>query len=436
MNYLQATAYIESLSPTTLNPSLERFAEFMRLAGNKQDLYPTIHVTGTNGKGSVVAIVDSVLNASGLKCGRFIGPHLLRWNERFHVGGEPISDSKFAELASLLRELSEDFGKKEERYGCLTWFEFLAAMAFFYFAEQKADVAVIEVGLGGRWDATNVITNPVACAITSIGLDHTHILGNTVLEIAGEKAGIIKPAVPIVTGCNGEVLSLIESVARRNQAPLIICKDQKLSGALDSLSSRCYEQFMTAKHKLALSGSYQKTNALIAASLLAAYEKRYNQPVLNALSDGFAHVFWPGRFQYFPQENILLDGAHNQPAAVCLRAALDRDFPQGRRHYVLSVYQNKNSKEMLAALLKENDIVYAAEAGGRRPVCTADEIAAMARELGCETKSFSSLEEAFSAALNRKEKAELLIGTGSFATVKIGLSSLGFKSVEESQIIK
>lgn len=433
MNYLQATAYIESLSPTTLNPSLERFAEFMRLAGDKQDSYPSIHVTGTNGKGSVVAIVDSVLNAAGLKCGRFIGPHLLRWNERFHVSGQPISDSKFAELASRLRELSEDFGKKEERYGCLTWFEFLTAMAFFYFAEQKVDVAVIEVGLGGRWDATNVITNPVACAITSIGLDHTHILGNTLSEIAGEKAGIIKQAVPLITACNGEALSLIESVASRNQAPLILCQGEKLSGALDSLSSRLSESFRAAKNKLALSASYQKTNALIAASLLAVYEKRFGRPVLNALAEGFERVFWPGRFQYFPQDNVLLDGAHNQPAAVCLRNALDLDFPQGPRHYVLSVYQNKTPKEMLVALLRENDLIYAAEAKGRRPVCSAKEIAAIARELGCEAKIFSSLKQAFAAALKRERTEELLIGTGSFATVKVGLSSLGFSCVEESK---
>src|SRR6185369_3255745 len=154
MNYLQTLAYIESLSPTLERPSLKRIQLFMEEQGQPQDTFPSLHVAGTNGKGSTVAILDNVLRAAQLKVGRFTGPHLLRWNERFHLNGMPIEDERFAQLASRLREKSEDFGRRHEDLGPLTWFEFLTAIAFFFFAEEKVDIGVFEVGLGGRFDAT------------------------------------------------------------------------------------------------------------------------------------------------------------------------------------------------------------------------------------------------------------------------------------------
>src|SRR4029453_611254 len=184
MNYLQSLQYLESLSPTTQQPCLERVAEFMREAGQHHERFGSIHVAGTNGKGSTVAMLDAVLRGAGMRVGRFTGPPLLRWNERFHVDGQPITDAQFADLATRTRLLSEDFGSRHPQFGALTWFEFLTVMVFFLFAEAGVEVAVFEVGLGGRWDATNVLSSPLAVALTNVDLDHPQILGDTVRAIA------------------------------------------------------------------------------------------------------------------------------------------------------------------------------------------------------------------------------------------------------------
>lgn len=446
MNYLQAITYIESLTPTLLDPSLARFAEFMRVHGNLQDSYPTVHVTGTNGKGSVVAMVDSGLRAAGIKTGRFTGPHLLRWNERFHVDGKQISDPEFADLASRIRQLSEDFGRKYPDYGALTWFEFLTAMAFFYFADQQVDCAVMEVGLGGLWDATNVIEKPLVCAITSIGLDHTHILGSSICEIAHEKAGIIKKDVPLVTACWGEALSEIIRMADERKAPVIVFEGASSirtagkhaylfeSETLDFLVETMKEEFPQAKSKLALYGTYQETNAILATAILSICQKSgyFNVSLVDVLAKGFAEVFWPGRFQHLRQFGVLLDGAHNEDGVLALREALDNTFPEGRRRFVLSFYENKNVDAMLKKLLRKEDVVYASQAEGRRPVCATEDIVKMAESIGCQAKAFPCLEQAFACVLAERASSELVIGTGSFATVKSALVHFGFKTVEES----
>ncbi|MBX9724156.1 MAG: hypothetical protein K2X81_22300, partial [Candidatus Obscuribacterales bacterium] len=201
MNYEEAIEYIESLMPTVLKPGLERFQLFMNENASLQDQVQSVHVAGTNGKGSVLSILAETLKESGLKTGRYTGPHLLAYNERIAINDCMISDSDFAALMSELRAKSEDFGKRHPQHGILSWFELLTAMAFFYFAKNKTQAATYEVGLGGRWDATNVLAAPIATAIVSISLDHTHILGSTESQIAAEKAGIIKTGVPLVTAC-------------------------------------------------------------------------------------------------------------------------------------------------------------------------------------------------------------------------------------------
>src|SRR5277367_1360757 len=210
MNYLESLAYLDSLSPTLEKPSVERIKCFLNLHDNPQNSFKSFHVGGTNGKGSTVAILDSVLRAAGFKVGRFTGPHLLRWNERFHVDGKAIDDLTFARYATQIRQLSEEFGNAHPELGQLTWFEFITALGFFLFKDAAVEIAVLEVGLGGRFDATNVVGDKLlASIITNISLDHTHILGKTEELIAGEKAGIIKAGKLIITGATGAALQVI-----------------------------------------------------------------------------------------------------------------------------------------------------------------------------------------------------------------------------------
>ena len=430
MNYAESIAYVESLAPTILNPDLRRFAKFMQENGDLQDKFASVHVAGTNGKGSVVAIVDSVLRAAGLRVGRFTGPHLLRWNERFHVGGEPITDERFAELCTRTRKMSEDFGRGNPHLGSLTWFEFLTAVAFFYFSESCVDMGVFEVGLGGRWDATNVLNSPIVSAITTIDLDHVHILGGTVAEIAAEKAGIIKRGIPVVTATDEEALQVINNRAQELGAPLIVCSPPDTVHGDDGIDA---QEFARVAEQFALLGAYQRTNGLVADVVLQLVERRMNRQVRAHLAEGLASVYWPGRCQYIPSEKLLMDGAHNVAGAGALSRALNEAFAGKKRTYVLSFFQNKDVNGFIDALIRPGDRVFVSEAQTSRATFNADDIVSTLQERGAIATSAVSIAEALKIAQSSLSGNELIIATGSFATIKECMAALGWKSVEDAK---
>jgi dihydrofolate synthase/folylpolyglutamate synthase len=433
MNYLQTVAYIESLAPTILNPDLTRFSLFMDEHEQIHNKIPSIHVAGTNGKGSTVAILDAVLRAGGLKVGRFTGPHLLRWNERFHLNGQPIADDVFAEYATKLREDSEQFGRRHPQLGYLTWFEFLTALVFRYFADNRVDLAVYEVGLGGRWDATNVLARPLVSVITTIALDHTHILGETLSAIAREKAGIIKHGVPVVTGADGEAFREIAARATELGAELIHCQPPDVVQGGPPFDRPAFDAVLT---RLSLQGEYQKFNCLLALAALNVAADRQNlhlDPV-SAAENGLSNVFWPGRFQYLPEQRVLLDGAHNPAGARALRLALDQVFPHTERHFVLSFFQTKNVPAAIAELIRPGDRVFASEAQTARAVCPAQDIVDACTAAGAQAIACMTISDAFNSAIqSRGNKDGLVIASGSFATVKESMLALGWQSVEDGR---
>lgn len=433
MNYLESAAYIESLSPTILNPDLTRFKTFMAQHGNLQDSFPTIHVAGTNGKGSVVAITESVLRCAGLKTGRFTGPHLLRWNERFHVDGQPIPDHLFAQLCTELQDASEKFGKEFPEFGHLTWFEFLTAIAFFWFARKNVDIGVIEVGLGGRWDATNVISKPTVTAITTIDYDHMHILGNSIEEIAREKAGIIKSQIPLVTGTTNAALDVIAARAAELSAPLYVVDAE---GQVDGATPVDLRAFLQARSRLALPGAYQRLNASIASCVLALAQSQLGLNLdERMLQQGFASTYWPGRFQVLSEQKLIMDGAHNPGGARALRQALDSVEDGGQRPpglvFVLSFFETKDVSKYLRELLRPGDVVFCSQAITRRAVCKAEHIVELARELNIEATACDTIGDALSSARRYRRDDQVIVATGSLATVKECMQALGWQSVED-----
>ncbi len=432
MDYLECLSYIESLSPTLEKPSLTRIAAFMAAHGNLQNQYPTIHVAGTNGKGSTVALIDSIVRAAGLKAGRFTGPHLLRWNERFHVDGKPISDVDFARIGTHVRQLSEEFGADNPDVGPLTWFEFLTAIAFFWFAESNIDVAVVEVGLGGRFDATNVVENVRVSVITNIDLDHTHILGNTVEEIAFEKSGIIKPGVPVVSGATGAALEVIRARCMQLGCKLFaLC--EPFAGDLEE---RIQSNFESAKKSLALLGAYQLDNGLLAVAAfhVSGLASKNQASFENAVATGFEQAYWPGRLQlvknYDSGLEIILDGAHNVAGAAALRVALDRIYPEAKFDFVIGCFENKNAEKIVGALVRAGDTVYASQAMTRRATYDKEQLAAFCKERGAFASTYDTIESAFGAA---RKRSRLIVVTGSFATVREVMICLGWKSVEDGR---
>ncbi len=338
-----------------MKPGLERMQTACKALGHPEQKFPSIHIAGTNGKGSVAAMLHSVFSKAGYKVGLFTSPHLMRINERFRIGDQEITDE---ELKKILKNISE--------FKQLTFFETCTLIAFTYFAQKKVDLAILEVGLGGRLDATNVVT-PLVSVITEISLDHTQILGNTMEAIAKEKAGIIKPHIPVVCGATDlSAKKVIEDVGALLAAPLhFVDSDQ---GAASSAPTFPYE--------LGLEGEYQKQNAKIVLKTLQALHEKVGatgrsplQVDEQAIRDGLKKVRWPGRMEWLSHNPpILLDGAHNPAGIQALVSSLQilsnpslilplssrggrEGFGYSKKWKILfSAAQDKNVEEMLKIL--------------------------------------------------------------------------------------
>ncbi len=301
-----ASKYLYSLQHFGVKLGLSRMEKLMSVLGDPHASFATVHVAGTNGKGSVCAMLASVLKAAGFKVGLYTSPHLVKFNERISVVGEAISEE---DLSSITLSIKERFNDSK-----ITFFEFTTAVAFEYFAREGVDIAIIEVGLGGRLDATNVI-KPIVSVITNIDLDHTKVLGETRSEIAFEKGGIIKSGVPVVCGeRNTEIISLFEKICSERRSE-IFSVDYNYS----ILSSTIHEQKFSyggLEFKLSLLGEHQIGNACIVLKVLELLRSKGFNVSKEAIDVGFAAVKWPGRLQVLSEKPlVMLDGAHN-PAGM------------------------------------------------------------------------------------------------------------------------
>ena len=280
-----------------MRPSLDAIRGVCAALGDPQKNLRVIHVAGTNGKGAVCAMIDACLRAGGLRACRYTSPHLVRINERFFVDGKPVDDVTLESAADKVFHADSDTNSQ------LTFFEALTAVAFIAFSEAKCDYAVLETGLGGRLDATNICA-PEICVITKIGLDHCDWLGDTVEKIAAEKAGIIKKGVPIVLGKNDpEVIAVVKTRASEVGAPFFYAPDMADESEIPDGFS--------------LEGAFNRENAVTALAALKVLKK--------GSRDGLSNVVWPGRFQRVGR--FIIDGAHNPPAARALAAALRKYAP-------------------------------------------------------------------------------------------------------------
>ncbi len=321
--------------------SLDRMFALMDALGNPQANYPVIHIAGTKGKGSVAALCASALTAAGYRTGLYTSPHLEDYVERIRVDGSPLTHQG---LAALVDEVKPAVARVPK----LTTFEITTAIGFLAFARQSVDAAVIEVGLGGRLDATNVVT-PRVSVITSLSMDHTAVLGDTLAKIAGEKAGIIKEAVPVVSAPQKEeALEALLRVARERSAPVtLVGRDVTFEAQGASLDGQEF-RIQDMEFKIPLLGSYQVLNAAVAYAAL-------KQSGLNvsdaALREGFSRVKWPARFEVARREPpVVFDSAHNEDSFARLRETLERHFPSRQVYLILGASEDKNLAGMLRVM--------------------------------------------------------------------------------------
>ncbi|MEW6458245.1 MAG: folylpolyglutamate synthase/dihydrofolate synthase family protein [Bacillota bacterium] len=351
MHYEEALDAVRGLAATGVNFGLERVRELLAVLGDPQAGLFAAHIGGTNGKGSVAAMVTAMARAAGLKVGTFTSPHLSSYTERFLIDGRPVTEERLAGLIATHWNLLAPVARQVRP----TEFELHTVLALQLFREERVDVAVLEVGLGGRLDATNVI-RPAVAVITNVTLDHQEYLGETIAEIAREKAGIIKPGVPLVTAAEGGALDVIAGACRELDAPLVRVgadvrweprDDSGEKQGLDIYGRRAVYRGLA----LPLAGRHQQVNA--ACAVAAAEVLGEHAPSLgpSAIREGLAAVNWPGRFEVLAgRPTVVLDAAHNPAAAVVLRDTLVARFPGREIILVLGVLGDKDRAGIAAVL--------------------------------------------------------------------------------------
>ncbi|CCY63980.1 folC bifunctional protein [Clostridium sp. CAG:967] len=326
-NYEKAVELLTSQGKFYINLGLERIALILDLLGNPQDKLKCIHVAGTNGKGSVCAMIAAVLETASIKTGLYTSPHIFEYTERIKINGSEISKEDFANYIFDICEIAD----KNSIH--LTEFEILTAVMFKYFADNNVEVVVLETGLGGRFDATNVIKSNLCSIITHIDLDHTERLGNTRSEIAFEKAGIIKPDCPVIT-CEGYE-EIKDKADECNSLFVMVTPFEDTSG-------------------LSLRGTCQQENLSLA---LAAVRLVFPDIPESVIRDGIKSVKHPCRFQVC-DNNLIIDASHNPNGAMALRESLDFYYPDKKRCFVFGCLKNKDYKKMMEILFEKGDEIY------------------------------------------------------------------------------
>ncbi len=342
MTYQEALDKIHSLNKFGSRPGLDRVKRLLSDMGNPQDEVKYIHVAGTNGKGSVCAVISSVLKSAGYKTGLFISPFITDFCERIQINSTPIPHDKLSELTEYVFSFVDKLNKEDI---IITEFEFVTAVCFEYFKREKVDLAVLETGLGGLLDCTNVIKQNLCSVITSVSLDHTDILGETIEEIAEQKCGIIKDTCPVISSEQVESAArVIKNSAIRHHSPLLFSTDIKVNTLTESIDGTTLE-FNGLALELSLIGEHQVKNARTALAALAVLSKDAGIKISEkAMQEGFENAVNPARFEVLKKEPlIILDGAHNSDGMLAFAKAVKKYTPNKKRVLLMGMLGDKDS---------------------------------------------------------------------------------------------
>lgn len=424
MNYDQALEYIHSVSWMGSKPGLDRTRELLSLMGDPQDKLRFIHVAGTNGKGSVCAMLASILKAAGYKTGLYTSPYILRFNDRMRVNGEDIPDNELAEITEFVKQYAETMEDHP------TEFELVTAIGFEYFKRQQCDVVVLEVGIGGELDSTNVIKNPLVSVITPLALDHTAILGSTIEEIAKAKAGIIKEGRPVVSADNTvEGAAVIKATCKA-----LGCSYRTLIGNWHAddwcfFEERSYDPLLGIgfcykgeEYTVPLSGVYQFCNAALVLEAVEVLREQDFDISTEALKEGLASVSWPARFELMRKGPLFIyDGGHNPQG---IKAAVDTyKFITKKPVVLIGVMADKDYAVELEKL-KEIAKSFIAVTPNNPRSLSAEKLAEAIRAIGAECDAAATVEQGVAMAL---AKGDAVFATGSlymYEEVKKALDKL------------
>jgi dihydrofolate synthase/folylpolyglutamate synthase len=414
MSHQETLAYLYGLERFGMVFGLENISRLLQVLGDPHHDLRVIHIGGTNGKGSVSAMMASVLQEDGYRIGLYTSPHLVSFTERIQINGTEIAWDEVVRLTDLLRGRVEAEGIPQQ----FTFFDFTTALALHYFAHQEVDVSILEVGLGGRLDSTNVV-RPLITVITNVERDHYQILGERIEDIAREKAGIVKQGIPLISGASQpEVINILEDVCSKHEAPMRLkgrdFRGEQLTGRpLDFHGCRWHLKGI----QLGITGSFQIENATVAVGALEALGERGYGVEKESIYRGLATVRWPGRLELVQKSpQILLDGAHNHAAARSLRKALQEDFDYRHLYMIMGIMEDKEVSAILSELAPLTNTLIASSPHNPRAM-SAPQIAEIAQNYCNEVKVIADIGEGVDYVKKVAQKDDCVVVTGSLFTV-------------------
>jgi dihydrofolate synthase/folylpolyglutamate synthase len=418
MNYKEAINWLNGFQQFGIKLGLERITQICKKLGDPQKNYQIVHVGGTNGKGSVCRFIGNILTKSGYKTGVYTSPHLQRFSERFIIDNKEISESDIIKLVNKVKPIVDEMIKKDDPP---TYFEIVTAMAFQYFNDKKVEYAIIEVGLGGRFDATNIV-NPLVSVITNVSLEHQDRLGKKIEDIAFEKAGIIKHKIPVVTGASGKALEVIkEKMMENNNSVIVVDKNfwEKTAGGIDWQEFIVHGVLKDHKLRIGMPGVFQGENLAVAMATVEILQMNGVYITDDSIFEGVEETNYPGRMEIISYEPlILLDGAHNIEGIRVLKETFEKDFVYNKLVLVFGVLSDKNIDEMLKTIVPIADIVITTKSSNKR-ACEPSKLKQMIQKLdpGKEIVVKERIKDAIDHAKSVAKKDDLVCITGSIFTV-------------------
>lgn len=409
-SYRESIKYLYSLQKYGVKFGLSKTYQLMKRLGNPHHGKTYIHIAGTNGKGSVSAMLESILSMAGMKVGFYSSPHLVRFTERFRVNQKEITQKRVAELTDRLRNIIDPDNPP-------TYFEATTVICLTYFAEENTDISIMEVGMGGRLDATNII-KPVVSAITNISLEHQAFLGRRLIDIAGEKAGIIKKGVDTVTAATQpSVIRLFKGVCAKKNAPFWrVGKDMRYRSAGSGLS------YYGLKHTfrdldVSLKGNYQKRNIALAIAIIELLEQKGYEISSRDIKEGLRETIWPGRLHLISKNPlVVLDGAHNPEGIRRLAEAVEKAFSYNRLILVIGIMKDKDIGNMISRLVPMADYVICTSPDYYRSADSGD-LMKIAYSRGGHVEAVPVISKAIERAKQIAGPQDMILITGSLFTI-------------------
>ncbi len=415
MNYEEAREFISRVSLKGSELGLTTITNLLSILGNPQDQLKFIHVAGTNGKGSVLAYLSGVLEHAGFRVGRYISPTLFSYRERIQINGEHISREDFAQLAGQVSDAVDRM--KEQGMALPTVFEIETAVSFLYFCRKNCDFVLLEVGLGGRLDATNVIRTPVLSVIASVSMDHMEYLGNTLAEIAWNKAGIIKPGVPVVSASQKEeAAGVIRKEAEDKKSPCTFVDMDQVTDIEYGLERQyfTYEEF--GRIAISLAGLHQIGNAALALTCIRVLRTLGYVIPDGAVSTGMAETVWRGRFTVIHRDpTVIMDGAHNPDAALRLREALEQYFPEQKKYFIFGVFSDKEYDKIIDITAPLAEHIFTIETPDNPRALPSEELARAVSRVNPSVEACASIQDAVGRAYALAKENDVIVAFGSLS---------------------